>query len=103
MRTGRLVAQGSLDDLRQAGGPRVRVETPDAALAIEVFAHLGVVADVADDGAVDGPLPDPAPVPEDMVAALVAADVRVRGFSVHASTLEERFVALTGEGFDVEQ
>jgi ABC-2 type transport system ATP-binding protein len=103
MRAGRLVAQGSLDDLRQAGGPRVRVETPDAAIAMEVFARLGVVAAVAGDGSLDGPLPDPAPAPEAVVAALVAADVRVRGFAVHASSLEERFVALTGEGFDVEQ
>jgi ABC-2 type transport system ATP-binding protein len=35
------------------------------------------------------------------VTALVAAGVRVRGFSAEAATLEERFVELTGEGFDV--
>jgi ABC-2 type transport system ATP-binding protein len=29
--------------------------------------------------------------------------VRVRGFGLHSSSLEERFVELTGEGFDVEQ
>jgi ABC-2 type transport system ATP-binding protein len=40
---------------------------------------------------------------EDIVAALVAAGVRVRGFSVERESLEERFVALTGEGFDVAQ
>jgi ABC-2 type transport system ATP-binding protein len=27
--------------------------------------------------------------------------VRVRGFTVENETLEDRFVALTGEGFDV--
>jgi ABC-2 type transport system ATP-binding protein len=37
------------------------------------------------------------------VAALVAEGIRVRGFAVENSTLEERFVALTGEGFDVVQ
>ena len=37
-----------------------------------------------------------------IVAALVAADVRVRGFEVAGATLEDRFVDLTGEGFDVE-
>jgi ABC-2 type transport system ATP-binding protein len=31
----------------------------------------------------------------------VESGVRVRGLSVAGDTLEERFVALTGEGFDV--
>jgi ABC-2 type transport system ATP-binding protein len=49
-------------------------------------------------------MPAPAiPPPEDIVADLVAAGVRVRGFSVERESLEERFVALTGEGFDVAQ
>ena len=37
------------------------------------------------------------------VAHLVAAGVRVRGFAVERESLEDRFVALTGEGFDVAQ
>jgi ABC-2 type transport system ATP-binding protein len=41
--------------------------------------------------------------PEEVVAALVAAGVRVRGFATEQLSLEERFVALTGEGFDVVQ
>jgi ABC-2 type transport system ATP-binding protein len=41
--------------------------------------------------------------PEVVVAALVAAGVRVRGFASEQASLEERFVALTGEGFDVVQ
>ena len=41
--------------------------------------------------------------PEAVVAALVAAGVRVRGFATEQASLEERFVALTGEGFDVVQ
>jgi ABC-2 type transport system ATP-binding protein len=40
-------------------------------------------------------------VPEKVVAALVHADVPVRGFGVQAADLEELFVQLTGEGFDV--
>jgi ABC-2 type transport system ATP-binding protein len=40
--------------------------------------------------------------PEALVAALVAAGVRVRGFRIEEPSLEDRFVALTGEGFDVE-
>ncbi len=39
--------------------------------------------------------------PEAVVAALVAARVRVRGFEVVGESLEQRFVELTGEGFDV--
>ncbi|MDQ1623264.1 MAG: type transport system ATP-binding protein, partial [Actinomycetota bacterium] len=41
--------------------------------------------------------------PEAVVAAHVAAGVRVRGFATEQLSLEERFVALTGEGFDVVQ
>jgi ABC-2 type transport system ATP-binding protein len=103
MRGGRLVAQGSLDELRDEGGPRLRVQTPDGGLAGEVLARLGIVSEPAADGSLEGRLPVPHPAAEDVVAALVAAGVRVRGFTVHGTTLEERFVALTGEGFDVEQ
>ena len=38
-----------------------------------------------------------------VVAGLVRAEVRVRGFAVRRPSLEERFVELTGEGFDVER
>jgi ABC-2 type transport system ATP-binding protein len=40
--------------------------------------------------------------PEALVVALVEAGVRVRGFRVEEPSLEERFVELTGEGFDVD-
>ena len=46
---------------------------------------------------------DQAVEPEAVVAALVAAGVRVRGFATEQASLEDRFVALTGEGFDVVQ
>lgn len=115
MSVGRLVAQGSLDDLRRAGQAHVRVLTPDAEAARRELARLGLVTDPPMDGApamggaldgtdtVTAPLADGAPAPEAIVAALVTAGVRVRGFGVEAATLEERFVALTGEGFDVAQ
>ena len=41
--------------------------------------------------------------PEVVVAALVEAGVRVRGFETVHADLEQRFVELTGEGFDVVQ
>jgi ABC-2 type transport system ATP-binding protein len=39
--------------------------------------------------------------PEAVVAACVHADVPVVGFRVARPTLEDVFVSLTGEGFDV--
>ncbi|MGH3149142.1 MAG: ABC transporter ATP-binding protein, partial [Streptosporangiaceae bacterium] len=41
MRTGRLVFQGSLDELRRTGSARVRVETGDPAAAAAVLRQLG--------------------------------------------------------------
>ena len=102
MRAGRLVAQGSLDDLRRGSGPRVAVETPDASLAASVLARFGLTAEAAA-GGVEAALPVDAPPAEHLAAALVGDGVRLRGFAVRASSLEERFVELTGEGFDVEQ
>jgi len=102
MRAGRLVAQGSLDDLRGGSGPRLVVETPDASLAVTVLAALGLRAEHTAEG-IESPLAPGAPQPEELTAALVRGDVRVRGLAVRSSSLEERFVELTGEGFDVEQ
>jgi ABC-2 type transport system ATP-binding protein len=39
--------------------------------------------------------------PEKVVASLVHDGVPVRGFTVAAPGLEDLFVSLTGEGFDV--
>jgi ABC-2 type transport system ATP-binding protein len=38
---------------------------------------------------------------EDVAAALVAGGVRLRGFVVDRPDLEDLFVSITGEGFDV--
>ena len=116
MRNGRLVAQGGMEELRSSGRSRLRVLTPDPAVTRAELARLGLGlavdapgSDGAVNGAVDGAavvladLPDDAPLPETLAAALVAAGVRLRGFGVVQETLEDRFVALTGEGFDVAQ
>jgi ABC-2 type transport system ATP-binding protein len=114
MSVGRLVAHGSLEELRRGGEPRVRVLTPDPAATRAVLARLGLVPDGGarsegrhGDGdlasAVVAVLPEDAPPPEDIAAALVGGGVRLRGFAVEAASLEDRFVALTGEGFDVAQ
>ncbi len=107
MRAGRLVMSGPLGELRAAGGRSAAVRTPDPDAAASVLAGLGLRPSVAD-GVVTadlGPGGDAhdgtEPAPESIVAALVAAGVRVRGFEVTTPSLEDRFVALTGEGFDV--
>lgn len=114
MSAGRLVAQGTLTELRQGGQARIRVLTPDGGTAAEVLARLGLNTATGPGGATpDGgevlyaSLPEVAGngavAPEAVVAALVAAGVRVRGFASEQVSLEDRFVALTGEGFDVVQ
>jgi ABC-2 type transport system ATP-binding protein len=83
----------------------VLVRTPDVGPAREVLGRLGLgLGDDGDDGDDDEVSARLGTVaPETVVAALVEAGVRVRGFeTVHAS-LEQRFVELTGEGFDVVQ
>lgn len=100
MSAGRLVAQGTLDELRH-GDQRVTIRTPDAAAARRALAELHLVAEAGSErGTVSAALVDGI-LPETVTAALVNAGVRVRGIAVAGETLEERFVALTGEGFDV--
>lgn len=100
MRQGSIVAQGSLDDLRSAQGSRVLVTTPDTEAAARTLAELGIGVVAAAPGGVSAPLPAALPV-ERVAAALVGANVRLRGLSVSGSSLEDLFVELTGEGFDV--
>jgi ABC-2 type transport system ATP-binding protein len=104
---GRLVAQGSLDELRRMEHPQVTVLTPDVAAARSVLLTLGLTpephapdADPEVVSAVMGGADVPA---EAIIERLVGRQVRVRGFTVQRASLEDRFVALTGEGFDVVQ
>jgi ABC-2 type transport system ATP-binding protein len=129
MSAGRLVTQGTLEEFRSTGESRVEVLTPDPGTARAVLARLGLEVGAADvaAGALETPpssAPRPAegassprgaegaalvsallgadsPAPDAIVAALVAAEVRVHGFAVRRTSLEQRFVELTGEGFDV--
>ena len=108
MSAGNIVAQGTLTELREVGETRVRVRTPDAGAAERVLAGLGLAPENSppredEDPWVSAPLVGSSDQPELIVNALVAAGVRIRGFSIEEPSLEERFVALTGEGFDVVQ
>ena len=96
MHAGRLVAQGTMDELRRSQSARVRVETCDPAAAVRV---LGPADAHVDGRHVSALLGDQEP--EKVLAALVHAGVPVRQFTVAAPGLEDVFVALTGEGFDV--
>jgi ABC-2 type transport system ATP-binding protein len=100
MRTGRLVFQGPLDDLRRTGAARIQVETTDPQAAAELLGKLGL-ADTRVEGAeVSAQLGDF--LPERLCAELVHAGVPVRGLATVRPSLEDLFVGLTGEGFDVD-
>jgi ABC-2 type transport system ATP-binding protein len=99
MRTGTLVFQGSLAELRRTGAARVTVRTADAKLAAKTMAALELADPVAGPDEASALLGDAEP--EQVCAELVRAGVGVRSFGVAAPSLEDLFVGLTGEGFDV--
>ena len=99
MRVGELVAQGTVAELRAGAAAQVQVTTAQPPRAGQVLQGLGL-GDIqvhhdhvtAALGQVD---------PEKIVPALVADGVPVLGFVIASPSLEDLFVALTGEGFDV--
>jgi ABC-type multidrug transport system ATPase subunit len=99
MNRGRLVIQGTVSQLGAGLRARLAVTTPDAEQAVTVLKSLdGTQIETANGKAscdAEGLEPDA------VCAALVAAGVRVFGFGVERPSLEDAFVALTGEGFDV--
>jgi ABC-2 type transport system ATP-binding protein len=99
MHRGELVAQAPLAELRAGAAPRARVLTDQPGAAALALAALGLT-DVTETAAeASGQLGSIAP--EKVVAGLVQDGVPVRGFAVEAPSLEDLFVSLTGEGFDV--
>jgi ABC-2 type transport system ATP-binding protein len=102
MRAGKLVYQGPLVQLRGRGGgmARLLVRTPAPELAVRVLGQLGL-AGVAQAGSeVTADLGDL--LPQDVCARLVHAGVPVAGLETPRRSLEDEFVELTGEGFDVD-
>jgi ABC-2 type transport system ATP-binding protein len=100
MSQGKIVAQGSVEELSHAEILNLDLVTSDAALAIEVLEGLEILA-VVDDKRVIALVPQGVIEPSVIVKTLVERGVQVSSFSLAAPTLEERFVLLTGEGFDV--
>ncbi len=99
MHRGRLLAQQTLPELLSSTGPRLRAEVDDPGRAAQVMAGLGMT-DVSVSGTqVAGSLGEV--LPEECCRRLVGAGVAVRMLVPEHASLEDAFVALTGEGFDV--
>jgi ABC-2 type transport system ATP-binding protein len=107
MSAGRIVAQGRLDELASAMATQLRLTTPDPQPAGDLLAELGLEAAAeqvaGDNWRLTAVVNADSLGADAIVAKLVAAGVRVRGFEIAEPSLEDRFVALTGEGFDVVQ
>ena len=99
MHLGRLVAQGGLAELRAGGAPRIEVRTTRPDAAGTVLAGLGLTDVDTHTDTVTALLGGVSA--EQVAPALVHADVPLSGLRVLAADLEEMFVRLTGEGFDV--
>lgn len=101
MRLGKLLAQCSLQELRATSTETLRVTTPDTSLAQDALRAYGIESTVDDESHLHA-IPGQHQA-EDLCRVLVDAGVRVRDFRLDVPTLEDTFVALTGEGFDVAQ
>ena len=100
MSRGRLVSEGTVAGLRAGLKARLVVTTPDPAEAATVLKEQGGQDVRADGQRVDCDAREDL-APDAVCAALVGAGVRVLSFGVERPSLEDAFVALTGEGFDV--
>jgi ABC-type multidrug transport system ATPase subunit len=99
MHVGRLVAQDTAAAVRAATDPEATVETEEPEAAAVVLRELGLIDVRTGARSATGRLGGVAP--ESVVAACVRRGVPVVGFRAGAPSLEDVFVALTGEGFDV--
>jgi ABC-2 type transport system ATP-binding protein len=99
MRAGELVFQGTLEEMRGRGTARILVRTAAPELAREVLAGLGLAEITAAGREVTAQLGEL--LPESVCERLVHAGVPVAGLDTPRASLEDLFVELTGEGFDV--
>jgi ABC-type multidrug transport system ATPase subunit len=101
MSRGRLLRQGPIAEVGAGGVSTVRVSaTPSTVvLAAQVLERMGLTGVLVGGADVTAELGDAAA--EDVTVALVRSGVAVRGLAVTRPSLEDTFVALTGEGFDV--
>ena len=100
MSAGKIVAQGSIEELSFSEILNLDLRTPDIDKAIATLNSLDIEAR-AEGGVIKANIIHNFIAPENIVDALVKAGVKIQGFTLDAPKLEERFVSLTGEGFDV--
>ena len=100
MSQGKIVAQGSVEELSAAEILKLHLVTGQPQLAIEGLKSLGIKS-TADGEKVFATVAAGQVEAERVVTVLVELGVGIKAFSLAAPTLEERFVGLTGEGFDV--
>ena len=103
MAGGRLLRQGTLREVLSDGIQTIRVTTPDLQRAGDVLQRLGLTPEGgrSPDGVLSLSAQLGSVSAEEVAAALVHADVRLRGLAVERPALEDLFVSITGEGFDV--
>jgi ABC-2 type transport system ATP-binding protein len=99
MRVGKLVFQGTLEELRSRGAARVQIDTAEPERARKVLEARGL-ADVQIAGRLVTAQLGMEPT-ERLCEELVHAGVPVSGLGTLRPSLEDLFVELTGEGFDV--
>jgi len=99
MRTGKLVFSGPLAELH-GQARRLLVRTPEPDLAARVLTGLGLAGVMTSGHEVTADLGDE--LPQVINSKLVQAGVPVAGLETPQRSLEDEFVQLTGEGFDVD-
>ncbi len=99
MHVGRLVAQGTRDELLAGTEAVAIVETDQPEVAAGIMRELGLDDIRTTHDSATGRLGKI--LPEKIVAACVHEGVPVVGFRVGRPSLEDVYVSLTGEGFDV--
>ncbi len=100
MSQGKIVAQGSAGELPQSETQVLTLTTHQSREALRVLKEMGIKGNVTD-GQISAVIPTGSIAPEEIVKKLTKAKIGIQGFTLLAPTLEERFVSLTGEGFDV--
>ena len=99
MHVGRLLVQGTSAAVRAGTEAEATIETDQPEVAARILRELGLAEVRVGRSSASGRLGGIAP--EKVVAACVHQGVAVLGFRAGSPSLEDVFVALTGEGFDV--
>jgi ABC-2 type transport system ATP-binding protein len=99
MHLGRLLVQGPSAQVRAGAETVATVDTDQPRVAAEIMRELGLGDVRVTAASATGTLG--AVAPEKIVAACVHQGVAVLGFRTDSPSLEDLFVSLTGEGFDV--